>query len=76
MAGSNRSRKVTMTLFVIYMVVLFWIIVFKFDVPFSDFGSIRSINLIPFSRPLVVNYPLPKEAGLVEMQARLISLCH
>lgn len=52
--GSNRNR-LTRTLYIIYLIFLFWIIIFKFSLPFSSLGYMRSINLIPFSEPLIIN---------------------
>lgn len=50
-----RSTQLTLALFVIYLIALFWIIVLKFNIPFSYMGAQRSINLIPYSEPLILN---------------------
>lgn len=42
-------------LFLIYLVALTWIILFKLSISVSDLPSIRSINLIPFAETLTVN---------------------
>jgi glycopeptide antibiotics resistance protein len=55
MKDSNKSNKLINVLFVIYLIALFWIIVLKFNVPFSYMGNMRRINLIPFSEPLILN---------------------
>jgi glycopeptide antibiotics resistance protein len=55
MKKDNRENKLTKVLFVIYLIALLWIIVFKFDIPFSKLGYMRNINLIPFSQPLILN---------------------
>lgn len=55
MKNNNKRNKLTNALFIIYLVTLFWIIVFKFNVPFSYIGDIRSINLIPFAESVIVN---------------------
>ncbi|NFD77374.1 VanZ family protein [Clostridium botulinum] len=55
MKGNNKTNKLTNVLFIIYLIALFWIIVFKFNVPFCYMGTMRSINLIPFSEPLILN---------------------
>lgn len=47
--------KVTMVLFIIYLMVLAWILLFKLGTRFSFPGTIRSINLIPFGEPLILN---------------------
>lgn len=55
MKDNNKTNKLTNGLFIIYLIALFWIIVFKFNVSFSDIGSMRSINLNPFSESLILN---------------------
>jgi len=50
----NRNR-LTFALFVVYLIALFWILVFKLGVHFSYMGGERSINLIPFSEPVILN---------------------
>jgi len=52
--AENRSDKLTNLLFVIYLAALFWIVVWKLNVPFS-YGHLRSINFIPFREPLFLN---------------------
>ena len=51
----NKTNQLTNVLFIIYLIALFWIIVFKFNLPFSNIGNMRSLNLIPFSEPLILN---------------------
>lgn len=55
MKDNNKANKLTSVLFIIYLIALFWIIVFKFNIPFSYMGTMRSINLIPFSESLILN---------------------
>lgn len=55
MKNNNKTNKLTNLLFIIYMMALFWIIVFKFNVPLPPLINMRSINLIPFSEPLILN---------------------
>ena len=45
---STTSKKLTTALFIIYMIVLVWILLFKLGVRFSYMRT-RSINLLPFS---------------------------
>jgi glycopeptide antibiotics resistance protein len=52
--GNNSANKLTIVLFVIYLIVLFWILLFKLGVRFSYMAS-RSVNLIPFSKPVIRN---------------------
>lgn len=49
------ANKLTSVLFIIYLIALFWIILFKFNMQFSYMGNVRSVNLIPFNQPLVLN---------------------
>lgn len=51
----NKANKVTIILFIIYLIAVFEIIVFKLELPFSNIGYLRNINLIPFHESLVVN---------------------
>jgi glycopeptide antibiotics resistance protein len=51
---NNVTNKVTTALFMIYLVALNWILLFKLGVQFSYMKS-RGVNLIPFSKPLIVN---------------------
>jgi glycopeptide antibiotics resistance protein len=55
MEGTTKANKYTRTLFIIYLIALFWIIVFKFNLPFSYMGINRSVNLIPFHAPFIIN---------------------
>ncbi len=52
--NNNAANKLTNVLFIIYLVALLWILVFKLGVRFSYMES-RSVNLIPFSEPLILN---------------------
>ena len=51
----NRTDKLTNILFIIYLIAVFEIIVFKLELPFSNIGNLRSINLIPFNESLILN---------------------
>lgn len=55
MKSPNNPNKLTIALLVIYLIALAWIIVLKFGIDFPNMGAERSINLIPYSRPLVLN---------------------
>ena len=52
---NNIPNLLTTVLFIIYLVALFWILLFKLGVHFSNMGKINSINLIPFSKPSMSN---------------------
>ncbi|MEP7143255.1 MAG: VanZ family protein [Ferruginibacter sp.] len=51
---NSAANQLTNVLFLIYLVALLWILVFKLGVRFSYMGK-RSVNLIPFSEPLILN---------------------
>lgn len=55
MAANSKSNQLSFSLFFIYLVVLFWIIVLKLSVRFTYMGQQRSMNLIPFNQPLMLN---------------------
>ena len=46
---NNSTNKLTIVLFIIYLIALIWILLFKLGVRFSYMAN-RSVNLIPFSR--------------------------
>lgn len=49
------SKKITLSLLIVYLLVLTWIIVFKLQFSFSGLPAIRNINLIPFGESVIVN---------------------
>lgn len=51
----NISKKIAVISFLIYLLLITWIIVFKFRLDFSSLKHIQSINLIPFKANGVVN---------------------
>jgi glycopeptide antibiotics resistance protein len=51
---NNVTNRLTTVLFIIYLVALYWILLFKLGVRFSYMGN-RRVNLIPFSEPLILN---------------------
>jgi glycopeptide antibiotics resistance protein len=55
MAVSSKSNRLTYGLFFIYLAILFWIIVLKLSVRFTYMGQQRSMNLIPYNQPLMLN---------------------
>lgn len=58
MKDDGKTNKLTKILFIIYLIVLFLIIIFKLNIPFSRLGYMRSINLIPFGASLIINNKL------------------
>ena len=55
----NSSNKLTKTLFIIYSIALFWILLFKLGVRFSYMGT-SSVNLIPFSEFFLSNVKIDR----------------
>jgi glycopeptide antibiotics resistance protein len=55
MKENSKANKVTAVLYFIYLIALFWIILFKFNLPFSYVGNKRSLNFIPFMESVVRN---------------------
>ncbi|MFX3636377.1 MAG: VanZ family protein [Candidatus Pristimantibacillus sp.] len=56
MEQSSRNQKIfTMSLLVIYLLVLTWIILFKMTFTFQQLPDFRNINLIPFAGSAIVN---------------------
>ena len=55
MGANSKSNQLTYSLFLIYLAILFWIIVLKLSVRFTYMGQQRSINLIPYNQPLMLN---------------------
>lgn len=43
-----KSRKLTLVLLAVYLIVLFWTIVLKFNIQFPQRGNLRGVNLIPY----------------------------
>ena len=67
--NDSHSKKLTSVLFVIYLIVLTWIIVFKMSLDLHLFQDMnhRSINLIPFAGSLIVN-------GKVELSEIILNI--
>lgn len=56
MEKSKRNQKrFTVSLFVIYLLALTWIILFKMTLSFQELPNLRGINLIPFAGSVIVN---------------------
>ena len=49
MKENNKTNKLTNVLFIIYLIALFWILIFKLGVRFSYMEN-RNVNLIPFGK--------------------------
>lgn len=55
----NSANNLTKSLFSIYLIALFWILLFKFGVQFSYMGT-RNVNLIPFSEFFLSNVKIDR----------------
>ena len=53
--SSSPGQMLTAALFVFYLIALTWIIVCKMALPGDALPHLRSVNLIPFGEPLLVN---------------------
>ena len=51
---NDAANRLTTALLIIYLIALYWILLFKLGVKFSGRAN-RSVNLIPFHKPLIVN---------------------
>ena len=51
---NNVTNRLTTVLFIIYLIAMCWILLFKLGVRFSYMGK-KSVNLIPFSEPVILN---------------------
>lgn len=50
----NVTKRLTIVIFIIYLILLYWILLFKLGVRFSYMRN-RSVNLIPFNEPLILS---------------------
>lgn len=51
----RRQKLVTISLLIIYLVVLTWIILFKMTFSFEELPHLRKINLVPFAGSVIIN---------------------
>lgn len=49
------SKKMTQILFSVYLIILTWIILFKFSFSLAELPQLRNINLLPFSQSVITN---------------------
>ena len=49
-----QSKKLTKGLFIVYLLALTWIIIFKLQLSFKDLDHLRGVNLIPFRGSVIV----------------------
>lgn len=51
----KKEQRITLGLFLFYLILLTWIILFKMQVSLSAFGHLRSVNLIPYGASVITN---------------------
>jgi len=56
--SNETQKKITKILFIVYLLVLIWIILFKMSFSIQDLPRFRGINLIPFKGTAIVNNTL------------------
>jgi glycopeptide antibiotics resistance protein len=52
---NKKQKNLTYILFILYLLVLIWIIVFKFSFSLEDIPTLRSVNLVPLEGTAVRN---------------------
>lgn len=55
MHKNSKKEYLTITVFTVYMILLVWLILFKFSTSIEQLPHIRNINLIPYGASMVVN---------------------
>lgn len=55
MFTSKSQKKISIAVFGLYILLLIWLILFKFNINLTDLGYIRNVNLIPFKESLIIN---------------------
>lgn len=55
MHKNSKKEYLTITVFTVYMILLVWLILFKFCTSIEQLPRIRSVNLIPYGASMVVN---------------------
>ncbi len=51
----TKNQRLTEVLFIIYLLALVWIIVFKMEFSFADINDMQNLNLDPYSAPARIN---------------------
>lgn len=55
MITSKKDKIISAIVFSIYMILLIWLVLFKFSTNLENLPDIRNINLIPFRGSMIVN---------------------
>lgn len=61
-----KTKRLTTVLFTTYLLILAWILLFKLGVQFS-YMTTRSVNLIPFKAPTIINGGIDKGEMILNM---------
>ena len=67
----SKNQRLTEVLFIIYLLVLIWIIVFKMEFSIADINRIQNLNLNPYSAPARINGEIVYEEILFNILAFL-----
>ena len=67
----SKNQRLTEVLFIIYLLVLIWIIVFKMEFAVADINRIQNLNLNPYSAPARINGEIVYEEILFNILAFL-----
>lgn len=51
----SKNQRLTEVLFIIYLLALVWIIVFKMEFSFAEINGMQNLNLEPYSAPARIN---------------------
>lgn len=52
---TKQQKNLSLVVFGVYLILLIWLILFKFATSLNDLSHIRNINLIPFGESTIVN---------------------
>lgn len=55
MFSSKKQKTITYLIFGVYIILLVWLILFKFGIHIDEIVHNRSLNLIPFKESTIIN---------------------
>ena len=65
--NKNNEVKLTLGLFIVYLLVLIWIILFKMQFSFDTLPHFRGLNLIPLAGSVIINNQLDYNEIILNM---------
>ncbi len=71
---SNKSKRVTKILLVLYLIFITWVILFKMSTDFQNIGTSRRINLKPFGASVIINGKIDLSEIYLNIAAFFVSL--